>query len=107
MMDTERMLNEAERAVKLKERGTTQEKVEQGLSVCSEWVRDDSGEYKKECFRCCYWDENDKATVMCSERLMKDARELIRIQRARIESLEHTCRTMSRQLAQASQREWN
>lgn len=106
-MDAERMLNEAETAVQLKERGTTREKVEQALSVCCEWVRDESGDYRKDCYRCCYWDEADKATLMCPERLMKDARETIRIQKERIESLEHTNRTLSKQLAQASQREWN
>lgn len=77
-MDEERMLNNAERAVQLKERGTTREQVEQALSVCCEWVRDASGEHKKDCYRCCYWDESDKAALMCSERLMRDARELIR-----------------------------
>ena len=67
------MLNEAEAAVQLKKNGTAAEKVDQALSVCCEWVRDEKGEFRKDCYRCCYWDENDKATLMCPERLMKDA----------------------------------
>ena len=76
------MLNEAEAAAQLKANGTTVEKVDQALSVCCEWVRDETGEFRKDCYRCCYWDENDKATLVCPERLMKDAREVIRELRA-------------------------
>ena len=46
-MTEETMLNDAERAVQLKKRGSPREKVEQALSVCSEWVQDASGEWKK------------------------------------------------------------
>ena len=106
-MTEETMLNDAERAVQLKERGSPREKVEQALSVCSEWVRDASGEWKKDCYRCCYWDNPDIAALMCGGRLMKDALEVIQKQKARIEELEETVRRMSKELAQASQREWN
>ena len=106
-MTEETMLNDAERAVQLKERGTPREKVEQALSVCSAWVQDESGEYKKDCYRCCYWDDEDIAALMCGERLMKDALDVIRKQKARIADLEETVRRMSKELAQVSQREWN
>lgn len=106
-MTEETMLNEAEKAVQLKERGTTQEKVEQALSVCSEWVRDESGEWKKDCYRCCFWDDSDIAALMCGGRLMKEALGVIRKQKTRIEDLEKTVRRLSKELAQVSQREWN
>lgn len=81
--------------------------MDQALGVCSEWVRDESGEYRKDCYRCCYWDEADKAAVMCPEHLMRDARKLIREQKEQIESLQGRIRQMSKELVRATQREWN
>lgn len=69
---------EAEEAEKLKASGTTLEKVERALSICSEWVRDESGQQKKDCWRCPYWDDLDPAGINCGERMMKDAGEVIR-----------------------------
>jgi len=106
-MTQEQKLNEAEKAVQLKANGTTRDKVEQALGVCSEWVQDASGEWKKDCYRCCYWDDNDIAALMCSGRLMKDARKVIQEQKQLIENLQHTNRSLSKQLVMASQREWN
>lgn len=77
-MDKERMLNDAERAVQLRAKGTLEEKVRQSLDVCSEWKKDENGEFGKECYRCVYLDkENDPLTLMCAERLMKDAGKII------------------------------
>ena len=106
-MTNEEKLNEAEKAVRMKETGTPQEKVEQALDVCRVWYRDESGEYKKDCYRCCYWDDEDIAALMCGERLKTDALDVIRKQKKRIEDLETTVRTMSNELAKARQREWN
>ena len=72
-MTREQMLNEAEKANLLKMNGTMQEKVEQALGVCSKWVADEAGELNKECYKCCYWDPEDIATMVCSEHLMEDA----------------------------------
>lgn len=106
-MDEEERLNEAEKAAELKAKGAMAEKVDQALGVCGEWVRDESGEFKKDCWRCCYWDEADLATMVCGERLMQDARKVIQQQKARIDELEDRVRKLSKELARVSQREWN
>jgi hypothetical protein len=106
-MSEEEKLREAEKAEDLKKNGQMIDKVDQALGVCCEWVKDASGEEKKDCFRCCYWDDNDVATLVCGERLMRDARYLIQKQQSRIKELENQIMEMHRQLSQISQREWN
>lgn len=106
-MSEEEKLREAEKAVDLKKNGQMAEKVDQALGVCCEWVKDASGEDKKDCFRCCYWDDSDLATMVCGERLMRDARRLLQKQQCRIRELESQIMEMHRQLSQISQREWN
>lgn len=106
-MDQEKKLQEAEKTADLKKNGILIDKVDQGLSVCSEWVRDESGEDKKDCWRCCYWDETDVTTLVCGERLMRDALHIIRQQKGRIKELEDQIMAMHKHLSQISQREWN
>lgn len=106
-MSEEEKLKEAEKAEDLKKNGQMIEKVDQALGVCSQWVRDASGEDKKDCFRCCYWDDNDVATLVCGEHLMRDARFIIQKQQARIRELENQIMEMHRQLSRISQREFN
>ena len=83
------------------------EDIRKGLKVCGEWVSDGRGDVKKDCISCPYQDPADPAGMNCGERLMRDAGMLIDEQNARIEELEAQVRKMSRELARASQREYN
>jgi len=85
----------------------TNEQIRQALGVCSVWVSDGHGDIRKDCFSCEYQDPADPAGMNCGERLMKDAGKLIDEQKQRIEDLQGQIRKMSRELARASQREYN
>ena len=81
--------------------------IREGLRVCSEWISDGHGDAKKDCAKCPYRNPADPAGMNCGERLMHDAGLLIDEQKKRIEALENQARTMSKELARASQREYN
>lgn len=68
---------------------SAEERIKDALGVCSTWVRDESGDMRKDCIRCPYQDPTDPAGLCCGERLMKDARK-------RIEDLEKYACEMKR-----------
>ena len=88
-------------------RSGTSEQIIKGLGYCSTWVYDKGGDSRKQCSKCPYRDPDDPAGLNCGERLMNDANQLIGSLNARIEELEETVRKYVRELARASQREYN
>ena len=78
-------------------RSGTDEQIMKALGVCSEWVRDDTGDTRKDCVSCPYRDENDPAGMNCGERLMADARGLIEEQKEKIDQFRQGAKEILKQ----------
>ena len=85
----------------------TNDQIRDALNVCSVWISDGRGSVKKDCGKCPYYNPADPAGMNCGENLMRDAGTVMDEQKSRIEDLEGQIRKMSRELARASQREYN